>query len=230
MTALNAWNEQPDKVTLAYHENQKAEPYRSTVHFAEFIRGNMAGAEQVIDAGCGAGGPTNYLAQTFPSTQFTGIDVSRDLIERAEPSHNLDFEVESLEALKVRFDVDGVTLLQVLSWMPNYEQPLHQIATRIRPKWIAFSTLIYPGDIDAKIVVTEHRRPRQSYYNVYGMPGMIRFMAKERYRLVKAQQFEIDVKLPPVDPNLMGTWTAHGLQFSGPLILPWAFVMFERNA
>ena len=59
MSELNAWNINPDPHTFAYHVRQYDEPYRSTVHFAEFVADKMKDAKFVIDAGCGAGAPTS---------------------------------------------------------------------------------------------------------------------------------------------------------------------------
>jgi len=72
------------------------------------------------------------------------------------------------------------------------------------------------------------------YYNIYGLPGLCKGMLNEGYVCTKHQPFKIDVDLPrPNDPDVMGTYTIKTengrLQCSGPLILPWGFVMFERN-
>ena len=226
---LNEWNLKPDPVTLAYHLGQMEEPYRSTVHFADFIEEKMQVSKNVMDLGCGAGAPTQYIARKYPNTQFVGLDASIDLISHAAPAPNIAYVPGDLMNLPVLHGVDGVTLIQVLSWVESYHVPLHQIATRLRPKWIAFSTLVYDGDIDCKIVVTEHKRPRTSYYNIYGMDGIKRAMLEDSYQLVKHQPFFIDIDLhPPNNKDLMGTHTHEGMQFSGPLHLPWYFVMFER--
>ena len=160
---LNEWNEQPDPVTLDYHLRQWTEPYRSTVHFAKFIEDRMSSTKWVVDAACGGGAPTAYLAETYPDAAFLGIDISKELIDIAHSkrlfSENLSFACEDICNPSPRFGVDAVTLQQALSWMPDYQEPLRQLCSRLHPKWLAFSTLIYDGDIDTKIVVTEHKRP-----------------------------------------------------------------------
>jgi SAM-dependent methyltransferase len=235
MMSLNAWNITPDAVTLEYHTRQHASPYRSTVHFSEFIRESMANVGLCVDAGCGAGGPTNYLATCFPAAQFVGIDQSQDLIDRAEAwpgrAANTSFKRMSLENIEPIFGVDAVVLMQVLSWLPEYVTPLHQIRVRLKPRWIAFSTLLYAGDIDCQIVVTEHQRPRKSYHNIYGVARMAAFMIGEGYALTKLQKFDIDIDLPePPTPHFMQTYTAgpSRAMFSGPLYLPWGFALFEK--
>jgi SAM-dependent methyltransferase len=227
----------PDPETLNYHLKQHIEPKRSTVHFADFCHERLETSKTVIDAGCGAGGPTLYLAKRFSNCRFLGIDVSVKLIAYAPTKDNLEFQVLDLEHLPDLPSVDGVVLMQVLSWMENYRRPLAQIADKLRPRWIAFSTLIYEHNIDCQIIVDEQMRPRRSYYNIYSLPRLNRFMGNScGYRFVKSQPFDIDIDLEkPADPDLMGTYTlglASGgrLQCSGPLVLPWHFVMYERAA
>ena len=231
LEALNRCNEHPDPETLNYHKRQWREPYRQTVAFADFISEFVVSGGDYVDAGCGAGSATQYFRKYFPKAHFTGLDVSRQLIALArEQSGGGKYDVDDLSNLRTRFGIHGVTCLQVLHIMPNYQTPLHQIATRIRPKWIAFSTLVYEGDIDCQIVVTEHSRPRQSYHNIYGLPRLTMFMAAEKYTLKRYQPFNLDINIKrPLDSDTMRSWTDHGLVRSGPLLLPWVFMLFERG-
>jgi SAM-dependent methyltransferase len=234
--SLNAHNVKPDSVTLNYHLNQWNEPYRSTVHFCDFIADELAQSRRVVDLGCGAGGPTRYLADRYPEVSFIGLDVSPDLITHALKLEipNLAFEDDNAESLKVRFGIDGVVMMQTLHTMPDPALPLHQVATRIRPSWVALSTLIYDGNINCQIVVSEPMIERMQYYNVFGLPGLTHGMQVEGYRLAKYREFKIDADLPkPANPDVMGTYTIKTetgrLQCSGPLLLPWGFVLFERT-
>lgn len=233
-SCLNDWNINPDPETLDYHLKQWSEPYRSTVHFADFLEDRLEIADAVIDAGCGGGAPTWYLANRFLNCAFTGIDESKELIAHARRARNLDFEVDDLTSLRVRFGIDGVVLMQTLHCFPSPQIPIHQIATRIRPQWIAFSTLIYEGNINCKIIVSEPDRPRESYYNVYGLPGISAVLGSEGYGIVRYKPFKIDVDLPrPNNPDIMKTYTlateSSKIQCSGPLVLPWGFCLFERR-
>jgi len=234
-TRLNDWNLRPDPVTLDYHLRQQREPKRSTVHFEQFCAARLKTSNLVVDAGCGAGGPTAYLATAHPHCNFLGIDESEALIAAAPAAENLRFAVADLHELDAVAGVDGVTLIQVLSWLEDYQAPLAQVCASLQPDWIAFSTLIYEGNIDCQIVVSEIFRPRRSFYNIYALPRINAFMQEDcGYRLVAAEPFVIDIDLEkPADPDLMGTYTVKlqsgsRLQCSGPLQLPWHFVMYEK--
>jgi len=234
-SALNEWNINPDAETLDYHLRQWKEPYRSTVAFAEFIRPFMATTKDVIDLGCGSGAATNYIAEQFPHAYVTGVEVSQALLAQRHANTKAYYSAGDMTNLTdMPVKGGGVISLQTLSWMPDIETPLDQICTKIKPKWMAFSSLFYDGEISCKIEVTEHTRPRWSYYNIYSIPRVEKFMKGRGYEMADAHPFTPHIDLPkPDNPDLMKTYSvrnSHGLrlQFSGPLYLPWWFLAFER--
>jgi len=233
---LNDWNIDPDPETLAYHRRQWTNIYGSTKAFADFIEPWASRSKAIVDIGCGAGANTAYLAERFHA-RFVGMDISRKLIDEARNRvHKVAFEVADTYRLPEQFGIDGVVSLQALSWMPTLDAPLTQIATRIKPKWIAFSSLFYDGDISCQIVVEEPKRPRVSYYNIYSIPRTVALMKELSYKAARIKPYEIDEDLPkPDNPDLMKTYTVPvedggRLQMSGPLLLPWHFLCFERMA
>ena len=58
--------------------------------------------------------------------------------------NNLNFKVGDMYQLE-KEDFDGVISLQTLSWLPDYEKPLEEISQKINPRWIAITSLFYPG-------------------------------------------------------------------------------------
>ena len=229
---LNEWNVDPDPETLAYHLRQ-VEPYRSTVHFAKFARPWLATSNRIIDLGCGAGQATDYIAMKHPQAQVLGLDVSPLLISLAKQlPPQASFGIGDMTNLSPR-KADGVISLATLSWMPEYETPLAQICEKIAPKWMAFSTLLYWGNISAQIVINEPSRPRRSYHNIYSVNEMAKFMQGHGYDYAAGKIFQIDIDLPyPANANIMQSYTV-GINemrhiFSGPLHMPWGFVCFEK--
>lgn len=232
--SLNEWNERPDAETLAYHARQYDEPYRSTVEFGLFAKDWMYKSKRIIDIGCGTAAASNYLAGMFEKTDFMGADVSENLLAIARKNKwlpNLFFsEFDVLNIEDKYTEIDGVISLQTLHVLPEYETAITQICTKINPRWMAFSTLLYDGGISCKIIVSEPNRPRESYYNIYSLPQMTRYLSTYGYKLTKSQPFIMDRKMPrPSNPDIMQTWTYGDKQISGPLWLPWWFVMYERG-
>ena len=235
---LNDWNINPDPETLAYHERQWDRIYGSTIDFARFADRWLCDSTRVYDLGCGAGSSTAWLAEEYPA-KFVGVDISDKLLDIARSKtkyiENVNFRKGDMCNLLHESDVDGVISLQCLSWMRTIETPLDQICTKIRPQWMAFSSLFYEGEISCEIVVNERTRPRKSYYNIYSIPEVCRILYGHGYKLAAHQPFLIGADLPkPNNIDLMKTYTIPSeegprLQISGPLMLPWYFLAFERE-
>ena len=110
------------------------------------------------------------------------------------------------------------------------------IFTKLKPKWIALSSLFYEGDITATVIIDEHKRNRKSHYNVYSIPKLDRLSREFGYAITKVKKFSIDVDLPkPSDFDFMSTYTEtivseekdSRIQISGPMMMCWYFVMIE---
>jgi SAM-dependent methyltransferase len=245
MQRTREWTE-IDEGSLRYHLSQWENPKESTKGFERFVRPELKPGTTVVDLGCGAGAATAFLAEAYPRTVFFGIDLSPELIETAEQARlrkgikNLRFTVGDWYDLESKAAVDGVVSLQSLSWLPEFEAPLREIFVKLRPRWVALTSLFYDGEISCRIEVTEHiRGDRRTFYNVYAIPAVQRFCEKERYRITSSKRFEIGVDLPkPENPDLMGTYTvrarrgektpAKRLQISGPLLMNWYALLVER--
>lgn len=227
-----------DETARQYHLAQWRQEKQSTRAFADFIAGELGNSRLVVDLGCGAGACTNYLATKNPSVQFSGVDLSAELIRIAtdfgKSTPNLRFMQGDWFSLQPNF-YDGAVSLQTLSWLPEFEAPLEQIFSKIKPKWFAATSLFYEGDISCRIEVNEHARGRTSFYNVYSLPAIARFCEQRGYHLTRSAQFHIGIDLEkPSNLDAMGTYTrkteaGERLQISGPLLMPWHMIMIERQ-
>src|ERR1043166_4557926 len=77
-SGIHAWQYQS---YLSYHVQQFAEPYRSTIHLAHFIRSlapKLTG--DALDVGCGAGANIFHLQPLVKGFQWTGLDVHGELL------------------------------------------------------------------------------------------------------------------------------------------------------
>ena len=191
---------------------------------------------------CGTGSNTVYLAQKYPNVNFVGIDFN---------SKNLDIGLNKIEELKIdncelrhgnwyqpeNADIgafDGIISFQTLSWLPGYKREIECLA-KLNPNWIAISSLFFEGEIDFDIKISEYDRKdkdgiRQSYYNIYSIPRVREEFSKHGYDKFKYIKFDIDIDIPQMHPNHMGTYTqkmenGERLQISGPLLMPWYFII-----
>jgi len=112
-----------------------------------------------------------------------------------------------------------------------------QIFEVIKPNWIGLTSLFYDGDISCRIEVIEHSRNKKTFYNVYSLNQLNQLAVQYGYEIVKSKRFDIEIDIPkPTNYDLMGTFTEkiegssdyNRLQFSGPLLMNWYFVLIKE--
>lgn len=235
-----------DEIQLKYHKQQWDTPKQSTKAMEVFVADKLNHSRTVIDLGCGAGAATAFFAGRYPHVKFEGRDFVDDLLVMADAFaherqlNNLAFRQADWFALEAEQGVDGVISLQTLSWLSEFERPLSELFTKLSPEWFAMNSLFYDGEISCKIEVNEHKRGAKSFYNIYSIDNISRFSSRYGYKLTKIERFEIDIDIdPPADRDTMGTYTrkvegnatcgGERLQISGPLLLPWHMLLFEKG-
>lgn len=72
-----------DEENMQFHMRQFEQPYRSTVHFMDFLKANAnlcVGA--LVDVGCGAGSALDYLVnQNSVLKKGIGLDINEELVK-----------------------------------------------------------------------------------------------------------------------------------------------------
>ncbi|MGI8509537.1 MAG: class I SAM-dependent methyltransferase [Gemmatimonadaceae bacterium] len=241
------WLELPN---MAYHEGQFQEPYRSTVMFSDWLIAqgvlDESRRSRVLDVGAGLGANVAYMGQRFTTSDITGLELNPELVvqgnARLMHAHlsNCQLITGNLYRLNevCNNEYDGVVSLQTLSWLPEYKAAVGSIAS-CGAEWIAFSSLFFEGHVSCKIEITDHalnlsdEEPRRTFYNIYSLPEVTETLRRSGYPNVSFIPFEIDRDLPRPTHGGMGTYTeklesGHRLQRSGPLLMPWYFVLARR--
>lgn len=234
-----------DKEFLEYHENQWKKSKHSTSKFTEFLSKELSLSKKVLDLGCGAGAALVQISRQNLDCKFIGIDHSKELIDIAkrQTARLGILNVEFLEGNILNLDkqqdmVDGVTCVQTISWMDDFRNLVFEIIDKIQPKWIALSGLFYRGDISARIEILEHERKTKTYFNVYALPEISRFIAPLGFKIESYQPFDLNVDLPkPENINIMQTYTERlvsnrgesRIQISGPLLINSGFLKLTSN-
>jgi ubiquinone/menaquinone biosynthesis C-methylase UbiE len=234
---------------LDYHRRQYETPYRSTVALGEVVRETLpdpAAPMRAIDVGCGGGANIHYLRTLLPNTTWLGVDFAPETIALARRAIAETGGVADVEFVEGDFNALGEFLparsfdlvfsIQTLSWLATYEHALEELLGLVAPAGHAFITSLFTDfRVDVRSDVTLYdeesfERTTSIFYNVY---SVARFAAECR-RLgaarVDAIDFDIDRDLAPPENDAMGTYThrldnGRRLQFSGPLLLPWKFVV-----
>jgi ubiquinone/menaquinone biosynthesis C-methylase UbiE len=98
----------------------------------------------ILDAGCGRGDYSFYLARRFPDAQVYGVDVDQARIERNRQMakqlglDNVSFLVADIVTVRFPTAFDLIVSIDVLEHIPQQEQALRNLASQLMPEGRAF--------------------------------------------------------------------------------------------
>lgn len=227
----------------SYFDDQLENPKQSTKAFYEFISRHVD-IEQanICDAACGNGANLFYVQRQFNPAKLFGFDFIEEHIESgnnyisSKGLENIELVPGDIYSPPAYQNLDGITCIQTLSWLDGYEQALHALS-ELDAQWIAASSLFYEGLIEAQIEIKHFDDDmtinHQTPYNIYSLNRFQKVARDLGYTQFFYEKFEIDIDLAPGNPDKMGTYTTltdqgERLQRSGPLLMPWYFVLMKK--
>jgi len=98
----------------------------------------------ILDAGCGRGDYSFYLARRFPKAQVYGVDIDDARVERNRRMavelglDNVSFRVADLVTAKFPTSFDLIVSIDVLEHIPEQENALRNLANQLTPEGRAF--------------------------------------------------------------------------------------------
>ena len=118
------------------------------LHFVYLVRGLAAlqveHPRRILDAGCGSGDYSVYLARRFPEAKVIGLDYNAERIARnktlIEPLglKNLEFEVGDLHAFDEHEAYDLIVSIDVLEHLEGQKEVLQQLTKALIPGGAAY--------------------------------------------------------------------------------------------
>ncbi|MEU8080215.1 class I SAM-dependent methyltransferase [Catellatospora citrea] len=97
----------------------------------------VAGAEHVLDVGCGDGYVTRLIASRVPDGSVLGVDPSPRMIETARTADdqltNVSFEVGDVTTMTYGPDFDLVVSFNALHWVADQQAAYRNIAAALTP-------------------------------------------------------------------------------------------------
>ena len=250
----SAWNSK--NFSMEYFTRQLKNPYQSTVAFFDFLEEEnlMPPGTSIVDACCGSGGNIFYAENRFSLNHIIGFDYQEEFLSIAENCkskaksegakavsfwhadiYNLRQFNERLRERRVK--IDGIVFLQTMSWLTNWRESLIQLSS-LNTKWIAISSLFYEGFIEAEITTKTYQGSTEKYvslpYNIYSIPLVEDCLRSNGFKDFIWKPFNLVTPIArPDDINKMGTYSVETkdgtlLQKSGPLLLPWHFLIAKR--
>ena len=109
----------------------------------------------------------------------------------------------------------------------------------LNPKWIALNSLFYDGPCDVLIHIRDYTRTEitddcpDADFNIFSLERMKNYCSENGYLDFKFQKFQIPFDIQRPENKGRGTYTIktefdNRAQFSGPVYLPWYFVIAKK--
>ena len=224
--------------------------YMSTVAMCKIIKKLLkkSRAETVFDLGCGIGAQTLYFAKEFPNLKFVGLDYNSQSIEIANQLAarlvitNAIFETQDVfnlsETLNTAPTKTALISSHTLCCFKEFE-PFFNKVFSFKPEWFAINSLFWKGNLDVLIHIRDwdNFKPDNapdSDFNIFSKNKITNFCQTFNYS-AHFDDFFPDVPLPEPADFRRGTYTLKTeinskTQFSGPVHLPWSFLIAQRAA
>ena len=123
-----SWSEHEDLIAFfSSSRNRPEDLYPSERRFLPWLADQ---ANQVLDVGCAAGGFSNVWRHYRSDVDYTGIDVSSELIATARAAHPSHTFLVGDCAEGLPFADEGFAIVQALGWLhwePRYEAALREL-------------------------------------------------------------------------------------------------------
>jgi SAM-dependent methyltransferase len=98
----------------------------------------------ILDAGCGRGDYSIYLARRYPGAKVLGLDVDPDRVKRNQAAaaalglSNVNFEIGDLTARQFDRPFELIVSIDVLEHIPQQDQALRNLASSLSPSGRAY--------------------------------------------------------------------------------------------
>lgn len=227
---------------LAYHLRQFDQPYRSTVHLAQYLRETIRKpGGDALDVACGAGANIFHLSKLVPGYRWTGTDIAGKvtfavgrpkLVEAGLKVKLLQGDFYKLTETVRGHRFDLVLCLQTIMAIPRYEPLLEQLLAVTRG-WLFVSSLFTSFDVDVLNRTVDYTRPKGAQrgwqINIFGLRRFRDFCRSRGALEIVEREFEIDLDLEPPESGGLNSYTrkdeaGRRLLFTGPIYQPWRFV------
>ena len=224
---------------------QFKKPYQSSIEFKKFLKENNffnRNNKNILDLGCGIGSNINYFSKEFPNIKFTGWDYSKSQIEKAKKlniyKNNKFFVKNILKIDKSKIKFDALFSTHTFCVFKKIEPAINSIK-KLKAKWIAINSLFYEGPLDVLIHIRDLNNKKiddnnpDADFNIHSLPNTIKVFKKHGYKFIAKRNFYPKKKIIRKNKNrgsyTMKTELNKNTIFSGPVHLPWYFVLFKKN-
>lgn len=247
-----------DDFKREYIRNDLDNPKETTRRMLEFLDrfdafGEISSDGVVVDMGTGGGSALYWWASKKGNEDFVGVDYNREALEYGRDAiisrdgqlpNNMrlihgdwDSPAEILRSLRGE-KIKLLTSVHSLCTQKDFMTAAKKLVD-LKPEKIAFNSLFYNGPLDVLIHIRSHEvsiedNNPDADFNIHSLPQAIELMRSMGYRLIGEEEFDIGFSIERPKTNGRGTYTVKTemgdyTQFSGPVYLPWRYVLFGKE-
>ena len=219
-------------------------PHFCTVDLEVFLKkhGCFKKGGEILDMGSGIGAPIHHYYKKNPECSFLGIDHRDETIEygneeaRKRGTSGINFEKVDWDKLPQNYinRFDGIISTHSLCCLKHIEDGLLPMLD-LKPRWIGINSLFYEGPLDVLIHIRRHNDLEygddnpDADFNTFSLERTVEICSQHGYK-VYFEPFFPPESIPRRKDRDRGTFTMpteihERTQFSGPVHLPWYFVL-----
>ncbi len=106
--------------------------------------------QSVVDIGCGPGNSTSVLRNRWPNSQFSGIDSSQEMIDKAKNDFpDVEWITGDVRSYNFASKYDVVFSNAAIQWMPDHKELVPKLFGIVKPKGAL--AIQVPADQDSPI-------------------------------------------------------------------------------
>ena len=222
--------------------------YQSTYDFERFLVKNKILSykrqSKIIDVGTGIGSNLRYYKKKFLKSKFVGIDYSKKKISFAKKintDNSIKYfcgDMSKKNKLKHNLlDHDLLISIHTLCCFKDLKKPIKFLCD-FKTKWIAINSLFYDGPINIFIHMNDLNKTKKennhpdSDFNIFSLKYLNNELEKNNYKMIKNQKYFPRNYIKKVGKKrgsyTMKTELNSNTVFSGPVHLPWHFILAKK--
>jgi len=241
-SSFSKYNSPPSEI------RQINNPYMSTIELKKIIEEQISriNVDTIIDLGCGIGAQSIYFAREFPDVQFCGLDYNANKIQKANQLAsisnltNITFKTHdvfdpNVSGVEIE-DAAAVVSIHTLCCLTEFEAFFNKIHL-FSPEWLVVNSLFWKGNLDVSIHIRDWDNLEtdlnpDSDFNIFSKTRISNYLRNLNYN-VQFRDFFPDSPIAEPADNKRGTYTINtdlnkNTQFSGPVHLPWSFLIASK--
>tara|TARA_B100000767_G_scaffold73582_1_gene70249 strand:- start:1344 stop:2048 length:705 start_codon:yes stop_codon:yes gene_type:complete len=221
-------------------------PYDSTIAFYELLlklKLLNKNTKNIIDIGTGIGSNLKFFSSKNKNINFLGTDYDISKIKKGqELNTNPKIKFKKLNILKsiksFQNKFDGLICIHTLCCFKELDVVIGNFC-KIKPKWIAINSLFFDGDLDILIHMRDHKNKKlkdnnpDADFNIFSLKRIKEIFKKNGYQIISKNPYFPKKKIKKLEKGKRGSHTIKTeihryTTFSGPVNLPWHFIVAKK--